>query len=231
MAIASRQFLGAAAWVAGVAVWLVLQLAAVAQWANPSYDWAVNYVSDLGNTTCGTFTVPGGASQYVCSPGHDLMNTGFVVSGALTALGAVLLWRYWPQGRLTRIAGGLFVITGLGRVIVGFAPEDANITMHMIGALAQSPSSVAIVLSAIAIRGTSPALARTGMTLGALGLLGAVLALGGQAGITAFHLGFGPGLTERLSSHPLQIWLLVIGTAAMASALKASKDSEIPATA
>ncbi|GAA0907433.1 MULTISPECIES: DUF998 domain-containing protein [Streptomyces violaceusniger group] len=231
MAIASRQFLGAAAWVAGVAVWLVLQLAAIAQWENPSYDWGKNYISDIGNTTCGPFTVPGGESFYVCSPGHDLMNIGFVVSGALTALGAVLLWRYWPQSRLTRIAGVLFVLTGLGRVIVGFGPEDVNITMHMIGALAQSPSSVAVLLSAIAIRDTSPALARTGMALGALGLVGAVLALGGQAGITAFHLGVGPGLTERLSSHPIQVWLVVIGTAVMASAFKASRRSEIPATA
>ncbi|MFD0443204.1 hypothetical protein ACFQ10_12875 [Streptomyces indonesiensis] len=62
MAIASRQFLGAAAWVAGVAVWLVLQLAAIAQWENPSYDWGKNYISDIGNTTCGPFTVPGGES-------------------------------------------------------------------------------------------------------------------------------------------------------------------------
>lgn len=215
-----RQLLGATAWVAGPAVWLVMQVIAARQWANPPYDWTTNYVSDLGNTTCGPFTVPGGETMFVCSPAYELMNIGFVVSGIFTALGAVLLWQYWPQGRLTRIAGALWILTGVGRILVGFAPEDVNITLHMIGALVQSSSSVAVLLAAIAIRGTSPALSRIGLALGALGLLGAVLGIGGQLGVSAVHFGFGHGVTERLASHPGQLWLVVVGAAVMFSTIR-----------
>lgn len=212
-----RRYLGATAWIAGVAVWLVLQVAAALQWEDPAYDWTINYVSDLGNTTCGPFTVPGGEATYVCSPAHELMNIGFVFSGVLTVIGAILLWRWWPPALLARVASALYCLTGAGRVIVGFNPEDVDIIMHMVGALVQAPSSIAVLLSAITLRRTLPAVSRVGMGLGALGVLGAVLALGGQAGVTAFHLGFGPGLPERLASHPLQVWIVVVGVAVIVS--------------
>jgi hypothetical membrane protein len=216
---------------AGVAAWLVLQIAAARQWADPPYDWTTNYISDLGNTTCGPFTVPGGETTYVCSPAYELMNTGFIVSGALTTLGAILLWRYWPPVRVAQIAGGLWVLTGVGRVIVGLNPEDVDITMHMVGAMMQSASSIAVILAAIAIRKSSPALYGVGVTLGALGAIGAVLAIGAQLGITAFHLGVGPGLTERLASHPGQVWLVVVGIVVMVTTLRETRSRRAAAVA
>jgi hypothetical protein len=57
--------------------------------------------------------------------------------------------------------------------------------------------------------------------------LGAVLAIGGRLGITALHLGFGPKVTERLTSHPGQVWLVVVGVVVMVSTIRHLRNPKV----
>jgi hypothetical protein len=64
-----------------------------------------NNISDLGASTCGPIAI-GAYRAGVCSPWHPVMNATFVVSGLLTAPGAVLRqeqvdgqWTVWGLSR------------------------------------------------------------------------------------------------------------------------------------
>ena len=94
-ASADRQVaLGAACWVLTV-VFFIGQAVAQAASTVP-YSLAGNYISDLGNTACGTFT-QGAYRADVCSPLHGVMNATFVVTGLLMLGGAVGTRRAWPR--------------------------------------------------------------------------------------------------------------------------------------
>jgi hypothetical membrane protein len=124
--------LGGAAWIAATLQYAVVQVVAAAAWHRPPYNWLSNYISDLGNTVCGRFTVPHGTPAYVCSPMHSAMNASFIIAGILTIAGAVLLRRFWPRSRGTTVAVVLWVITGLGKIVVGLVPENTNIDLHLL---------------------------------------------------------------------------------------------------
>ena len=116
--------LGGAAWIVAALQYAVVQVVVAAAWHHPPYSWLSNYISDLGNTACGPFKVPHGTPAYVCSPMHSAMNASFIIAGLLTIAGAVLLRRFWPQGRLAMAALVLWVITGLGKFLAGLSPAD-----------------------------------------------------------------------------------------------------------
>ena len=88
---------GGIAWIAATLQYFAAQGVAATAW-HPPYSWSGNYISDLGNTACGPFAVPHGASMYVCSPRHALMNGSFVVLGALFVTGTLLLRGAWHAG-------------------------------------------------------------------------------------------------------------------------------------
>jgi hypothetical membrane protein len=111
--------LGGAAWIVATLQYAVVQLVVAAAWHHPPDSWLSNYISDLGNTACGPFKVPHGTPAYVCSPMHSAMNASFIIAGILTIAGAVLLRHFWPRSRGTTVALVLWVITGLGKIVVG----------------------------------------------------------------------------------------------------------------
>ncbi len=217
--VASRAavVVGGACWAVGVVQYAVAQIVAAAAWTRP-YSLTNNYISDLGNTACGMFHVPHGTPYYVCSPDHGAMNASFVIFGVLTIAGAVLLRRIWPAGHLARWALGLWVLSGLGKIIVGLVPENTHIGLHLLGALDVPLGSVAILLLSLAIRRTSHTIALIGIVVAVVGLVGTVLSTGGEfAGSSFSYLGLGVGGAERLASYPGSLWMLMIGIIAMFS--------------
>jgi hypothetical membrane protein len=208
---------GGACWVVGVVQYAVVQLVAATAWTRP-YSLKNNYISDLGNTACGMFHVPHGTPYYVCSPDHALMNASFAVAGVLTIAGALLLRRIWPAGHLARWALGLWILSGIGKIIVGLVPENTHIGLHLLGALNVPLGSIAILLLSLAIRQASRALSTVGIVVAVAGLAGSVLSTGGEFAGSSLYLGLGVGGAERLASYPGSLWMLLIGIIAMFSA-------------
>jgi hypothetical membrane protein len=208
---------GGACWSVGVVQYAVAQLVAAAAWSRP-YSLKNNYISDLGNTACGMFHVPHGTPYYVCSPDHGLMNASFAVFGVLTIAGALLLRRIWPAGHLARWALVLWILSGIGKIIVGLVPENTHIGLHLIGALNVPLGSVAILLLSLAIRRSSRALSTIGIVVAVVGLAGSLLSTAGQYAGQSLYLGLGVGGAERLASYPGSLWMLLIGIIAMFSA-------------
>ncbi len=209
-----RILAGGACWAAGVVQYAVAQIVTAAAWTRP-YSLKDNYISDLGNTACGMFHVPHGTPYYVCSPSHNVMNASFVAFGVLTILGALLLHRWWPVGRLARWALALWIFSGLGKVIVGLIPENTNINLHLLGALNVPLGSVAILLLSLALRRTHTAMSTIGVAVAVVGLAGSLLSTVGQYAGSSLYLGLGVGGAERLASYPGSLWMLVIGVIAM----------------
>jgi hypothetical membrane protein len=179
---------------------------AVAQAASTvPYSLSGNYISDLGNTACGPFTL-GTYHTVVCTPLHDVMNATFVVSGLLTLAGAIGTWRAWPRRRLTTAGLVLLVLAGAGQMLVGFRPENVDIALHGIGALfGIGGANVGVVLLGGAMWRTRRWVAVLSLAVGAVGLVSFLL-LG-----SAPSLGLGIGLVERLAGYPVVVWMIAIG--------------------
>lgn len=192
---------------------MIAQVIVASAW-NPPYDWLNNYISDLGNTACGQFAVPHGVSAYVCSPLYPIMNASFVLSGVLTIVGAILLQRIWPPRRLTSVALVLWVITGLGKIVIGLVPENTNVPLHLIGALNIPIGCIAILLNSLSVRRTRRHVSITGIVLAVLGLVGTVLSTAGQFS-PALYLGMGVGGMERVSDYAGVVWMMFIGILAV----------------
>jgi hypothetical membrane protein len=217
----------APAWpaVAGGVIWIlatlqygIVQAIVAGAWHHPPYSWLNNYISDLGNTVCGQFAVPHGTATYVCSPMHSTMNASFVVAGLLTIAGGILLRRFWPQGRLATAALVLWVITGLGKVLVGLSPENKNVDLHLLGTLNIPVGCIAILLLSMSVRQINRTVSIAGILLAILGLAGTVLSTAGQFGGSSLYLGLGVGGMERVSDYPASLWVLMIGIIAVLSA-------------
>jgi len=207
---------GAAAWILGVSQYLACQLIAANRWSTP-YSWKNNFISDLGNTACGPFSVPHGEPAYVCSPAHTLMNVSFVLAGVLTAVGALLLRPLWRHSRAVRAGVVLWVIAGFGKIIVGLVPENTNINLHLLGAFNLPLGSIAILLLSRASGDLPKPWRIAGVLLACVGLFGTVLSIAGQQGHDAY-LGTGVGGSERLAGYPANLWCLLIGLLALTRA-------------
>lgn len=205
---------GAAAWILGVLQYLAVQVVVAGRWNTP-YSWKNNFISDLGNTACGPFSVPHGEPAYVCSPAHTLMNVSFVLAGILTAVGALLLRPLWRPSRAVRAGVVLWVIAGLGKIVVGLVPENTNINLHLLGALNLPLGSIAILLLSRASGGLPKPWRVAGLLLAGIGLVGTVLSLAGQFHGPDAYLGAGVGGAERLAGYPANLWCLLIGSLAL----------------
>lgn len=207
--------LGGAAFVVAAVQFFIAQVVAAAAW-NPPYNWRTNVISDLGNTACGLFAVHG-APSYVCSPRHAVMNASFVLAGILLIAGTVLLWRLWPARRMTRVALVLWLIAGVGKMIVGLVPENTRIGLHTLGATNILISAIAILLLSLALRREAPTLARAGVIIALVSLAASVLWSAAQYAGPALDLGLGTGGMERLADYPTDLWLVVVGVGALLS--------------
>jgi hypothetical membrane protein len=216
---------GAACWIVGVVQYFAAQFVVAAAWKTP-YSVIHNFISDLGNTQCGMFAVPHGTPAYVCSPLHGLMNASFCLTGVLTLAGVVLLWHAWPPRRIVTVGLVLLVIAGVGKILVGLAPENGNIGLHLLGAFNIPLSGVAILLLSIALWSTVRWLAVSGLVLAVLGLVGSFLSIAGEYGGSALYLGLGVGGTERLAGYPGNLWTVLVGVAIFVVPLSRHADGE-----
>jgi hypothetical membrane protein len=78
------------------------------------------------------------------------MNTVFVVAGGLTSAGAVLTRAIWPRRRVASVGVALVVLAGVGGILVGLAPANANLAVLGAGALPQVPGAVGPLVLGVA---------------------------------------------------------------------------------
>lgn len=198
---------GAAAWIAS-GVLIPVQLVVASQWPD-GYSATSNAISDLGVTGCGQFSEHGQQVRDVCSPWHSIFNAGMVVSGALIAVGAVLLHGRW-EGRSGRGGTILMAAGGLLVAVVGFAPWDTQPDLHdsvaLGGAVAQWGAMG--LLAAAAGPGRFRWLTTVAAAVSVVGFVAFLTALEG-----AEVPGLGFGLAERLSFDTLTLWTVLVGVA------------------
>src|SRR5882757_886891 len=73
------------------------------------YSMSMNWISDLGAAN---------------SPLHWVMNGSFVLQGVLISVGAILMRRLFPAKWSYRVALLLFLVSGVGVLVVGLGPAD-----------------------------------------------------------------------------------------------------------
>jgi hypothetical membrane protein len=163
----------------------------IARLSWPGYSMTGNWISDLGIAT---------------SPRHWIMNGSLIVQGVLISVGAILMRRLFPAKASYRIALILFVVSGLGVLVVGLVPEDHNAQVHQIAALAHLlAGNLAMILMGVAMLAGAARVRFRGVITLMAGLLGltalALLALGEKD----------VGTFERLAAYPLTLWLTWTG--------------------
>jgi hypothetical membrane protein len=197
----------------GAIVWMlaiqffIAQIIVQAAWTTP-FSLTANYISDLGNTTCGPYPVD--SNMYVCSPLHAVMNASFIALGVIILLGTALVYRAFPIGRARTIGLVLLTLAGPGPILVGLFPENVNITPHAIGAAAHFVSGnlgIAVLGIAIAATHRQKLLAIFSIIAGSVGVIATALFISGH------YLGMGIGGMERIAAYPLPLWLMVMGVA------------------
>jgi hypothetical membrane protein len=215
----SQAIVGGLLYLVSSSQYIAAQLYVAAAW-DPAYNWFNNYISDLGNTTCGMFALPRAQPAFVCSPRHAVMNAAFAVSGALLIAGTVILWRILSARSSIATALWLLVISGLGKILIGCVSENENILLHSIAALNIPIASVAILLISKTAFQQQKALALVGFGAFAIGMLATTLSIAAPFCGTALLLGLGVGGMERLAGYPANVWLVVVGLTAMAEGLR-----------
>ena len=199
-----KVWLGAIVWILAIQ-FFVAQIVVQSAWVAP-FSLTQNFISDLGNTTCGPY--PPDSEMYVCSPWHTWMNASFILLGLIILVGARLVHKAFPPGRFRTTGFLLLALAGVGIIAVGLFPEDVNITYHRLGAAAHfilgNLSMVALGIASGQAR-RRPVLAVYSMVSGVVGLLATALF------VSEHYLGMGIGGMERLAAYPLPLWLMVAG--------------------
>lgn len=187
------------------AQFFVAQVITQSRWTTP-FSLATNYISDLGNTTCGLYPVVTGS--YVCSPWHRLMNVSFALQGVIILVGAVFARAGLAGLRWRALIFPLLVVTALGLAGVGLFPEDVNNRAHVISAGTQFiTGNAAMIVFGIAANRMKRwrAFAVVSTALGITGLLATALFAQG------YGLGLGVGGMERVAAYTLPVWLITSG--------------------
>lgn len=195
----NHPFVGPVFWIASIQYFIV-QLIVIAAWTVP-HSWKNNYISDLGNTMCGTYN-----GIAVCSPLHPLMNVSFVVFGATILLGSILIYTEFKRTRLSAFSFFLMGMSGLGTILVGLFPENTIGLLHIIGAfLGLVVGNVAIVMLGFALTQVRTVFRYYTVISGTVSLVAFVLFY------TENYLGLGVGGMERLVSYPFALWMMLFG--------------------
>jgi hypothetical membrane protein len=208
-----RRRLTGEALVLASSVYLVAEALAALRFS-PPYSYRRNFISELGIPDCGAALHQLGPSS--CSPLSGLMNAGFIVEGGLLILATALLFALL-RGRRRFLFGVCGVVHGAGLILVGLfhagGPDLANgrVAYHLTGAsLAIFGGNLAIALAPI---GEDLAaigwIRRSGLALGAIGLLAGLIFSVTVARQTVFWLDY--AVWERVSVYTIVAWDLLIG--------------------
>ena len=153
---------GAVLWIASALCFVVVELVAAA--AMPGYDYARDYISDLGRPDL--------------SPRAALMNAAFVVQAVAFPLGALLC----VGSRKTLLLIGFAAVNGIGNVLVAVVHSGSGAPAHAVGAvLAVVGGNAAIVTYAVSRR------SRTSLAVGVVGLVAFGLFAVGAAPVGAWE--------------------------------------------
>ena len=206
--------LGSIIWILAVQ-FFIAQAVVQSAWKTP-FSLKQNFISDLGNTTCGPY--PLDSNSYVCSPWHAWMNASFVLLGLIILSGVVLGRSAFPAGWTSGIGLVVLSVAGVGIILVGVFPENENIALHRVGAaghfvlgnMAMAILGIALAMGSdagagMAQTGERSALAVYSIASGVVGLAATALF------ITDHFLGLGIGGMERVAAYPLPLWLMVAG--------------------
>lgn len=200
-------------------VYLVFELIAAAAWVDPPYDWARNYISDLGFSDCAVVD-----GDRICSPLHPLMNAGFMVQGTVFTIGGILVGRMViPPGVLRATVVSLMVISGVGTFFVGVFHQSLALStadlnwLHLLAAtLAIGAGNIGIsVLGGAAIRSAEWRLYGVAvLVIGAIGIVASIL--------LALDLGAGTGIgaVERIAVYPLNTWTVGTGVGLLVKSVR-----------
>jgi hypothetical membrane protein len=180
-----------------------VELAVAFRWRRP-YNFATDYISDLGNTGCRL--VSRGGHRYVCSPWHQAMNASFIVFGGLLIIGSVLLWQAWPRRATTHWGLGLLCAGGAGGIVIGMSPENIDYWPHALAGFTQLPFlNVGMVLLGASVLGPHRHIGLASISAGGVGMVATVLYSSGAYGP------LGSGIIERLAVDPIAVWLAIVG--------------------
>jgi hypothetical membrane protein len=175
----ARSALGASLLVIAGVQYLVLEFVAAAAWRHPAYNYAVDFISDLGNPVRGDVF----EGRVIDSPLNVVMDVAFIAQGVLFVAAAVLLYRFAGH----RLGTALLVLAtmhGVGVILVGFFHESSAaltngvIVVHSIGAATTivAGNAIALVLASTGARlGLPRAYRVASLVLGVLGLLAFVV--------------------------------------------------------
>lgn len=196
---------GATCWASATPLFLAANVVVGLAWHHPSFSWATNNVSDLGNVHCGTWDTT--RPRYVCSPWHTTMDVSMVLTAALLAVGAILTWRACGRGAAVRTAQSLVLLGALGLGAAGARPADVDENTHFLGALLLfCLGNLGLLVAGFARRDT---------VLGRYRMLSLALGTVAVAGVVLFFaqqgLGLGVGGMERVAAFPLPVWASSVG--------------------
>lgn len=212
MRLSRKARIGALCWTAAAPLFVIAQVVTGLGWRNPSYSWATNNISDLGNVHCGVWdsTRP----RYVCSPWHPLMNVSLLLTAALLAAGLVLTWRALGQGVTVHVARALLLFAAVGYALAGAYPADIDENRHVLGAvLILVLGNIGLSLAGLASRTSALGRLRVPtLATGMIALAGTVLFFAQQS------MGIGVGAMQRVAVFPLLLWAGGIGATLLARA-------------
>lgn len=176
-----RTRLGAALWIASAIVFVVAEARAAA--AMPTgYDYARDYVSDLGRPDS--------------SPLAWLVNAAFLIQAVAFPSGAVLTQPVPDRKALPFLT--FAVINGIGNVIVAVVHSGSGAIAHAVGAV-------------LAIVGGNAAVIAS-RTCGGWRVASSAIGMAGLSAFVAFALAVPPvGAWERTSVYAIYLWQVITG--------------------
>ena len=193
---------GSLCWLASLQI-VPVELTVTFGWRRP-YNFATDYISDLGSTGCRVMT--SGSTRYVCSPWHQAMNASFIVFGGLLLIGSVLLWWTWPRCRPSAVGLILLCAAGACAVVIGMSPENINFWPHALAGFTQLPFlNVGMILLGVSVLGPHRHVGLASISAGGVGIIATGLYASGS------YRPLGSGIIERLSVDPAALWLAIVG--------------------
>ncbi|GCE29434.1 hypothetical protein KDA_49180 [Dictyobacter alpinus] len=197
--------------------YLVLEVITASAWKTPVYSYASNWISDLGVPDCSTFQ-----GRQICSPLHNLMNTGFIVQGVLFLIASILLlWLFSKASRKVYLP--LALIYSVGITLVGIfhgstaATENGTVAFHFLGAFMAIPAgnTIAIVTGFQWRRLKTPRwFGRISIVLGFIGVVGVIVLFPTIGRIPS-------GIPERASVYTILLWQLLTGIVLLVACVNA----------
>jgi len=202
--VRARLVAGGLLWATSVQFFLAQALAQHAWKGSAPYSLRFSWISDLGATSCGSYS--GGGGILVCSPRHALLNGGLTLLSAQVVLGTLLLLPILSAERYGRAAGALVLLSGAALPFVAAFPEDTGKPWHAVAATVHfAAAGLGMAATGLAIRTRHPRAGALSFALASASLAGTLLTLAGSGA------GIGRAAVERLAAWPFTVWTTVVG--------------------